>query len=88
MWLFCGIFLYSVLESEGKMRKILFIIMLFCMTLPVLASDSYVVIFNVNSKIYHNNTCASARRCTKSCIKVPLDVAIENGGRACHNCGG
>ena len=46
------------------------------------------VIYNIQSGIYHNYSCASANRCTKNCIKIDKKEAIKRGGRACKNCGG
>jgi len=45
------------------------------------------VVFNPNSKIYHNTGCASAAKC-KVCIKIDKQKAIKQGGRACKKCGG
>lgn len=45
------------------------------------------VVYNPNSKIYHNTSCASAARC-KVCKKVDKKQAIKNGARACKKCGG
>jgi hypothetical protein len=45
-------------------------------------------VFNVQSKIYHQAACASARRCTKNCVVIKLSEARKRGGRACLICGG
>lgn len=45
-------------------------------------------VFNVQSKIYHQPSCNSARRCTKNCIPLKLSEAKKRGGRACEVCGG
>jgi hypothetical protein len=45
-------------------------------------------VFNVQSKIYHQAACASARRCTKNCVVMKLSEARKRGGRACLICGG
>ncbi len=45
------------------------------------------VIYNPNSKIFHNPTCQSAKIC-KVCIKIEKQIAIQKGGRACKKCGG
>jgi hypothetical protein len=45
-------------------------------------------VFNVQSHIYHRDTCSAARRCTKNCIVVKLSEAKKRGGRPCEICGG
>lgn len=45
------------------------------------------VIYNPNSKIYHNPSCQSAKIC-KSCIKIDKQAAQQKGARACKKCGG
>jgi len=69
------------------MKKLTAIItsgVLFLMPLTVQAET---VVFNPNSKIYHNTGCASAAKC-KVCIKIDKQKAIKQGGRACKKCGG
>lgn len=45
------------------------------------------VVFNPNSKIYHNTSCASVAKC-KVCIKIDKLKAQKQGGRPCKKCGG
>jgi methylphosphotriester-DNA--protein-cysteine methyltransferase len=45
-------------------------------------------VYNVQSHIYHRETCSAARRCTKNCIVIKLSEAKQRGGRACQICGG
>ena len=52
---------------------------------PVQAAQ---VVYNVESHIYHKPSCASAKRCTKNCIKIEKKEAIQRGGRPCKKCGG
>mgnify|MGYP006322392187 CR=1 FL=1 len=68
------------------MKKILILLFLFFAVVPAMASDSYVV-FNVKTLVYHKPSCMAARRCTKSCVKMPKAKAIERG-RPCEICGG
>ncbi|MBR2274006.1 MAG: hypothetical protein IJ864_04165 [Alphaproteobacteria bacterium] len=68
------------------MKRIIFLFFLLFMVVPVLAADTMVV-FNLKTLIYHKATCIAARRCTKSCVKMPKEEA-EKLGRACDICGG
>jgi hypothetical protein len=46
------------------------------------------VVFNVQSRIYHDASCSAARRCTRNCMVIRLSEARKRGGRAIRNCGG
>ena len=70
------------------MRKILFVLLLLIIGLPVLAADSTIVVLNTNRMIYHNVNCQWAHKCTKNCINVTKQKAIESGARTCKVCGG
>lgn len=68
-----------------KPKLFLFLLIIFgLMQLPGIAET---VIYNPNTKIYHNQYCASAARC-KICKKVEKTQAIRSGARACKKCGG
>jgi methylphosphotriester-DNA--protein-cysteine methyltransferase len=45
-------------------------------------------VYNVQSHIYHRESCTSARRCTKNCVTIKLSEAKKRGGRPCQICGG
>lgn len=70
------------------MKKTLFLLLLLILGLPALASDSTIVVLNINRMIYHNVNCQWAHRCTKNCIKTTKQEAIESGARPCKVCGG
>lgn len=55
--------------------------------LSTTAAFAETVVFNTNSKIYHNTSCHSAQIC-KVCIKIDKQDAIKRGGRPCKKCGG
>ena len=59
------------------MKKILLLLFLLFAVVPAIASDSF-VIFNVKTLIYHKPTCMAAKRCTKSCIKMPKEKVKAN----------
>lgn len=46
------------------------------------------VVFNVETKKIHSINCPSAKKCTKSCIKIDRKDAIKRGGVPCKTCGG
>lgn len=46
------------------------------------------VIFNVNTKKFHKQSCTWAIACTRNCIKIDKETAIARGGVPCKVCGG
>ncbi|OGI29989.1 MAG: hypothetical protein A2287_04365 [Candidatus Melainabacteria bacterium RIFOXYA12_FULL_32_12] len=46
------------------------------------------IVYNAQSKIYHDPSCNAAKRCTKNCIMIKKSEAIKRGARACKTCGG
>ena len=70
------------------MRKILFLLIFLILGIPALAADSSMVFLNTNRMIYHNLNCPWAHKCTKNCIKVTKQKAIDSGARPCKVCGG
>lgn len=46
------------------------------------------VVFNVETKKIHSISCPSAKKCTKSCIKIDRKEAVKRGGVPCKTCGG
>ena len=68
-----------------KLFSALLISVLFLAT--PLSVSAETVVYNPNSKIYHNTSCSSAAKC-KVCIKIDKQKAIKQGGRACKKCGG
>ncbi len=71
-----------------NVKKIICILFILAITLPVLAADSTIVVLNTNRLIYHNVNCQWAHKCTKNCVKVTKQEAIEYGARPCKVCGG
>jgi hypothetical protein len=56
---------------------------------PVLAaSDSDIVVFNVQNNKYHSRSCVWACRCTVHCINLTRGEAHKRGGIPCKVCGG
>ncbi len=45
------------------------------------------VVFNPQTKVYHDPSCTYAKRC-KSCIKISVDEAKKQGGKPCKVCKG
>ncbi|MBQ8677555.1 MAG: hypothetical protein IJ529_03705 [Alphaproteobacteria bacterium] len=70
------------------MRKTLFLLLFLVLGLPVLAADSTIVVLNTSRMIYHNINCQLAHKCTKNCINVTKQKAIESGTRPCKVYGG
>ena len=68
-----------------KLFSALLISVLFLAT--PLSGSAETVVYNPNSKIYHNTSCSSATRC-KTCQKIDKKQAIKNGAKACKRCGG
>jgi hypothetical protein len=52
------------------------------------APPERLVAYNVSNGKYHGLSCVWARRCTRSCIDLPLAEALARGGRPCKVCGG
>ena len=46
------------------------------------------VVYNKNSRIYHDHSCDWAHKCTKNCINIDSAEAKRRGGRPCKVCGG
>ena len=67
------------------MKKIITALIVIIMTSSSVLAET--VVYNPNSKIYHNIYCHSAKIC-KVCIKIDKKEAIRRGGRACKRCGG
>lgn len=67
------------------MKKIILLVALFVGLAGIANAET--VVYNPNSKIYHNPTCQSAKIC-KTCIKIEKQLAKQKGGRACKKCGG
>ncbi len=71
----------------NKIGKILSgLLIVFCLNLFSF-SAAQTVIYNPNSKIYHNTSCAAGNRC-KSCVKTEKAEAVKKGARACKTCKG
>ena len=51
-----------------------------------IAASSMTVTFNTKTFKYHTTNCPAAIRCTKSCIDIPIDEAIQKGGIPCKKC--
>lgn len=51
------------------------------------ASDE-IVIYNFQTKKYHDQACMWAKRCTVHCIPLKRTQAIDRGGIPCKVCGG
>ncbi len=68
------------------MKKIISALLIFIF-LVTGSAFAETVIYNPNSKIYHNEYCHSAKIC-KVCIKIEKKEAIRRGGRVCKRCGG
>jgi len=45
------------------------------------------VVFNVETKKIHSISCPSAKKCTKSCIKIARKETVKRGGVPCQKCG-
>jgi len=69
------------------MLKKLLTILLITLFMQSFASAETVV-FNVETKIIHSICCPSAKKCTKSCIKIDRKEAVKRGGVPCQKCGG
>jgi len=69
------------------MKKLSTFILTGVLFLMPLAVQAEMVVFNPNSKIYHNTSCSSAAKC-KVCIKIDKSKAKKQGGRPCKKCGG
>lgn len=69
------------------MKKILTTLLISSLLIIPLSVSAETVVYNPNSKIFHNTSCASAAKC-KVCKKIEKSQAIKNGGRACKKCGG
>lgn len=67
------------------MKKIILLLAVFIGLSGIAHAET--VVYNPNSKIYHNPTCPSAKIC-KTCIKIDKQAAQQKGGRACKKCGG
>lgn len=68
-----------------KLFSALLISVLFLATSLSVSAET--VVYNPNSKIYHNMSCSSAAKC-KVCKKIDKKQAIKNGAKACKRCGG
>lgn len=69
------------------MKKLLTALLVSSIMAIPLCVSAETVVYNPNSKIYHNTSCSSATRC-KTCQKIDKKQAIKNGARACKKCGG
>lgn len=69
------------------MKKLLTALLVSSIMAIPLSVSAETVVYNPNSKIYHNTSCPSATRC-KTCQKIDKKQAIKNGARACKKCGG
>lgn len=69
------------------MKKLLTALLVSSLLTIPLSVSAETVVYNPNSKIYHNTSCPSAAKC-KVCKKIDKKQAIRNGARACKRCGG
>lgn len=69
------------------MKKLLTALLVSSLLAIPLSVSAETVVYNPNSKIYHNTSCSSAAKC-KVCKKIDKKQAIRNGARACKKCGG
>ena len=78
----------SLIETKIKgfnIKKILVLLVFLFISITLAQAED--VVYNPNTKIYHNIYCHSAKIC-KICIKIDKKEAIRRGGRACKKCGG
>ena len=67
-----------------KFLSTLFTIIIF----TTLSATAEPVVYNTVTGKVHKPTCASAKKCTKNCIKIDRKDAYNKGGVPCKQCGG
>lgn len=53
-----------------------------------IAPSSALVAYNTKSGKYHCPSCRWAVRCTRNCIEISAEEAVNRGGISCSGCGG
>lgn len=66
----------------------LLLIFLLAATPVGFAANEDLVAFNKNTLKYHCLTCQWAKKCTRNCITISRQQAIDRGGVACKVCRG